>query len=124
MIPINTPARRNYNNVGTHNNGFEYKIMPLSFNLQQKGNDNLENNLNDRFSYNFGDLVQGVCVYDKAEHKGTIINILYNEKTNKPKIAYILDAYSSQVLPLIYNTLYKAYYENLEFIEDEDELYD
>ena len=65
-----------------------------------------------------------VCVYDKAEHKGTIINILYNEKTNKPKIAYILDAYSSQVLPLIYNTLYKAYYENLEFIEDEDELYD
>lgn len=114
MIPVNTPARRNYNNVGSYNNGFEYKMMPLSFNLQQKGNDNLPNDLNSRFSFNYGDLVQGTCIYDKEEHKGTIINILYDEKTNKPRIAYILDAYSKLVLPIIYSTLYKAFYESLD----------
>ena len=114
MIPINTPARRNYNNVGTYNNGFEYKIMPLSFNLQQKGNDNLPNELNNRFSFNYGDLVTGTCIYDQEEHQGTIINILYDEKTNKPRIAYILDSYSSMVLPIIYSTLYFSFYESLD----------
>lgn len=120
MQPISLPSRRNYNNVGTYNNGFEYKLMPLSFNLQQKGNDSLHPDLNGRFSYNHGDLVAGTCVYDKKEHYGTIINILYNEKTNKPVIAYILDADSSLVLPLKYNTLCPAKYEKIDFDRDID----
>ena len=74
----------------------------------------MPNYLNDRFSFNFGDLVTGTCVYDNEEHQGTIINIFYDEKTNKPKIAYILDSYSSMVLPLIYSTLYFSFYESLE----------
>lgn len=122
MIPINTPARRNYNNVGTYNNGFEYRIMPLSFNLQQKGNDNLNNKLNDRFTFNHGDLVQGTCIYDKREHMGTIINILYDEKTNKPRVAYILDTDSSQVLPLIYSSLQNGQYNDFTFDEDAEDL--
>ena len=121
-ISVNTPARRNYNNVGTYNNGFEYRIMPLSFNLQQKGNDNLSNNLNNRFSFNHGDLVQGMCIYDKREHMGTIINILYDEKTNKHRIAYILDTDSSQVLPLIYNSLQFTQYNEFTFDEDTEDL--
>ena len=122
MQPINAPSVRNYNNVGTRNNGFEYKLMPLSFNLQQKGNDNTHNELNGRFKYNHGDLVSGMCVYDKKDHYGTIINILYDEKTNKPKIAYILDAESSLVLPLVYRTLFKAKYEKINWDADIEQL--
>lgn len=34
MQPVSQPSVRNYNNVGTRNNGFQYRIMPLAFNLQ------------------------------------------------------------------------------------------
>jgi hypothetical protein len=58
MQPINAPSVRNYNNVGTRNNGFQYRLMPLSFNLQQKGN-TVNHNVSNRVIYNIGDYITG-----------------------------------------------------------------
>ena len=103
MQPINAPSVRNYNNIGTRNNGFEYRIMPLSFNLQQRGNSKIK--YEKRVKFNVSDRVTGICYYDKKEHSGQILNIVYNEETNKPITAYILDNENKFVLPLKYSTL-------------------
>ena len=107
MQPINAPSVRNYNNVGTRNNGFEYRLMPLSFNLQQKGNTKSLANVKHRVEYNNGDCVTGVCLYDKKLHTGYILNVLYDEQTNKPTTVYILDSENKFVLPLSYKSLEK-----------------
>ena len=104
MQPINAPSVRNYNNVGTRNNGFQYRIVPLSFNLQQKGNDKLYTKT-EREIYHIGDIVEGQCIYDKKYHIGQIVSILYDEKTNKPIMVYILDKDKRFYLPLKINTL-------------------
>ena len=113
MQPINAPSVRNYNNVGTRNNGFQYRIVPLSFNLQQKGNDIHNLHTDKRNLYNIGDIVQGICIYDKKEHIGQILNIIYDEKTNKPIVVYIMDSETKFNLPLYYNSLFMSNKENL-----------
>lgn len=113
MLPINAPSVRNYNNVGTRNNGFEYRLMPLSFNLQQKGNTKSNLNIKSRVKFNVSDYVSGICYYDKKEHSGEILNIIYDEKTNKPISVYILDDENKFVLPLKYSTL-KKYFNNFD----------
>ena len=105
MQPINAPSVRNYNNVGTRNNGFQYKLMPLSFNLQQKGNDKTFLTKDNRDKFIIGDRVSGLCLYDNKEHKGHITNIIYDEKTNKPISVYILDAETKFYIPLSYQSL-------------------
>ncbi len=120
MQPIYQPSVRNYNNVGTRNNGFQYRILPLSFNLQQKGNDIKNMHIQNRDLYNIGDIVDGICLYDNKIHKGTILNIIYDEKTNNPISVYIMDKKTKQVLPLKYNSLYisnkyELYNEKLNF---------
>ena len=120
MQPIYQPSVRNYNNVGTRNNGFQYRILPLSFNLQQKGNDKKNMHIQKRDLYNIGDIVDGICLYDNKIHKGTILNIIYDEKTNNPISVYIMDKKTKQVLPLKYNSLYisnkyELYNEKLNF---------
>ena len=62
MQPIQQPSVRNYNNVGTRNNGFQYRIMPLSFNLQQRGN-STNRCIVTRCIFNIGDTVSGTCIY-------------------------------------------------------------
>ena len=120
MQPIYQPSVRNYNNVGTRNNGFQYRILPLSFNLQQKGDDKNNMHIQERDLYNIGDIVDGICLYDNKIHKGTILNIIYDEKTNNPISVYIMDKKTKQVLPLKYNSLYisnkyELYNEKLNF---------
>lgn len=120
MQPIYQPSVRNYNNVGTRNNGFQYRILPLSFNLQQKGNDIKNMHIQKRDLYNIGDIVDGICLYDNKTHKGTILNIIYDEKTNNPISVYIMDKKTKQILPLKYNSLYisnkyELYNEKLNF---------
>lgn len=109
MQPIYQPSVRNYNNVGTRNNGFQYRLVPLSFNLQQKGNDIKNMHIKNRDQYNIGDIVEGKCLYDNKIHFGNILQIIYDEKTNNPITVYILDKDTKQTLPLKYNTLYKVY---------------
>lgn len=120
MQPIYQPSVRNYNNVGTRNNGFQYRILPLSFNLQQKGNDIKNMHIQNRDLYNIGDIVDGICLYDNKIHKGIILNIIYDEKTNNPISVYIMDKKTKHVLPLKYNSLYisnkyELYNEKLNF---------
>ena len=119
MQPINAPSVRNYNNTGTRNNGFQYKLMPLSFNLQQKGNSNTNFYTDKRNKFSIGDIVTGICLYDYKEHTGYITQIIYDEKTNNPLSVYIMDYKTKFNLPLNYSTLEKEYksniYENLHF---------
>lgn len=103
MQPINSPSVRNYNNTGTRNNGFIYRILPLSTNLQQKGND-YRKNVKHNTEFKIGDLVSGTCLYDYKQHYGNIINILY-VKNNIPTAVYIMDYKTKQSLPLSYNSV-------------------
>ena len=113
MQPINAPSVRNYNNTGTRNNGFQYKLMPLSFNLQQKGNSKSYISTDERNKFNIGDIVTGICLYDSKEHTGYITQIIYDEKTNKPLSVYIMDYETKFNLPLNYSTLEIEYKYNL-----------
>ena len=113
MQPINAPSVRNYNNIGTRNNGFQYKLMPLSFNLQQKGNSHISLYTDIRHEFNIGDIVQGLCLYDQKEHIGYITQIIYDEKTNNPISVYIIDYKTKFNLPLNYSTLEKVYKSNI-----------
>ena len=107
MQPINAPSVRNYNNVGTRNNGFLYKLMPLSFNLQQRGNDKHNLSLSNKDKFFIGDIVSGICLYDYKTHIGNITQIIYDEKTSNPISVYILDKDTKLNLPLNYSTLEK-----------------
>ena len=76
--------------------------------------------IQNRDLYNIGDIVDGICLYDNKIHKGTILNIIYDEKTNNPISVYIMDKKTKQVLPLKYNSLYisnkyELYNEKLNF---------
>ena len=113
MQPINAPSVRNYNNTGTRNNGFQYKLMPLSFNLQQKGNSKVYASTDERNKFNIGDIVTGLCLYDSKQHIGYITQIIYDEKTNKPLSVYIMDYETKFNLPLNYSTLEKEYKSNI-----------
>lgn len=81
--------------------GFSYNIMPLSFNLQQKGN----STPNDKgvFKYYVGDHVQGICKYNDKQYKGIIKHILYNN--DKVTLVYIIDDKTSNILPLDANSI-------------------
>lgn len=98
MLPVNQPSVRNYNNVGTRNNGFQYRIMPLSFNLQQKGNSLIHKT--DNGVYKIGDTISGKCLYDKKVHIGKVVNIIFDINTNKPLSFYIMDSKTRQLLPI------------------------
>lgn len=102
MNPINQPSSRNYNINGT--NGFLYKIMPLSFNLQQRGNDCKTKKYN-KCKFNIGDNVRGTCLEDKKEHTGRITNILFSTNTEVPYLVYIIDNKTRQKLSLNYSSL-------------------
>lgn len=105
MNPINQPSSRNYNiNGSTRNNGFLYKIMPLSFNLQQRGNDFKVKKYN-KCKFNIGDNVRGLCLEDKKEHSGRITNILYSTNTEVPYLVYIIDNKTRQKLSLNFSSL-------------------
>lgn len=105
MNPINQPSQRNYNiNGSTRNNGFLYKIMPLSFNLQQRGNDIKIKKYN-KCKFNIGDNVKGLCIDDQKYHSGRITNILFSSTTQVPYLVYIIDNKTRSKLTLNYNSL-------------------
>lgn len=86
-------------------NGFSYTILPLAFNLQQKGN----TTPNDKgvFKYYVGDYVEGECEYDNKDHQG-IIKYLYNDpNTNKVKLVYVQDMKNQHIVPLKASTVKK-----------------
>ena len=60
--------------------GFSYNILPLQFNLQQKGN----TKPNDKgvFKYYVGDYVTGICEYDDNQHNGIIKHLFVFVKQN------------------------------------------
>lgn len=98
MQPIQQPSVRNYNNVGTRNNGFQYRIMPLSFNLQQR--DNSTNRcIVTRCIFNIGDTVSGTCIYDNKIHTGKVVNIVFDMEDD-PLSLYIMDLSTRMVLPV------------------------
>lgn len=98
----NQPSQRNYNNIGTRNNGFQYKILPLSFNLQQKGNDINTKRFN-KCSFNIGDYVYGYDINDDI-HYGNILRIKINIH-NKITRIYILDEDTRKQVSLIPDTV-------------------
>ena len=105
MNPINQPSQRNYNiNGSTRNNGFLYKIMPLSFNLQQRGNDVKTKKYN-KCKFNIGDNVKGLCIDDQKYHTGRITNILFSSTTQVPYLVYVIDNKTRNKLTLNYNSL-------------------
>lgn len=85
--------------------GFSYNILPLQFNLQQKGN----TKPNDKgvFKYYVGDFVTGICEYDDNQHNGIIKHLYYDPETAKVKLVYIQDMETQQIVPLKANTVKK-----------------
>ena len=82
----------------------EYRILPLSFNLQQKGNSSKEDFRD--WPINIGQYVYGKCVYDKKEHHGRILNFYYEEgKNDLIKYIFILDQ-NREIVPLMPETVY------------------
>lgn len=78
--------------------GFSYSILPLSFNLQQKGNSKL--NTKGIYKYYVGDFVSGICINDNKQHNGIIKYLHYKPGTTKVQYTYILDNKTSQIIPL------------------------
>lgn len=98
MQPISQPSVRNYNNVGTRNNGFQYRIMPLAFNLQQRGN-GPDSCVITRCIFNIGDNISGICSYDKKKHVGKVVNIVFDTEDD-PLILYVMDNKNRMMLPI------------------------
>ena len=98
MQPVSQPSVRNYNNVSTRNNGFQYRIMPLAFNLQQRGNGSTSCVVT-RCIFNIGDSISGECVYDNKKYTGKIVNIVFDEEDD-PLSLYIMDSKTRMVLPI------------------------
>lgn len=111
MQPYNQPSVRNYNNVGTKNNGFQYKIVPLSFNLQQRTS-GIKKDVNIRCICKFGDIVKGKSIDDNKTYSGRVINITFDEKTNKPLIIYILDSKTRKTIGLMYKSIVQLKHNN------------
>jgi hypothetical protein len=100
MRPVNEngyPFNPNTVNHGTnyYNWGFEYKIMPLSFNLQQKGNDKEMAKYDKEFKEEtlyIGNRVTGVSPKDDEEHTGKIVNFTFTDCTGRLiKYVWIFD---------------------------------
>lgn len=83
--------------------GFSYNILPLKFNLQQKGN----SKPNDKgvFKHYVGDYVKGTCEYDDKEHKGIIRHLYYSPENGKVKLVYVQDMNTQQIVPLQADTV-------------------
>lgn len=82
----------------------EYKIIPLSFNLQQRGNSTKEDF--GEFPINIGQYVYGNCVYDDKEHHGRILSFYEEEgKNDEIKYVYILDQ-NREIVPLYPESIY------------------
>ena len=115
------PSKVNYGGP-IENSGILYKIMNLNTNLSQKGND-VKSPIYDKFIFNCGDLVSGVCAYDNKEHIGYICNITFAEE-GTILYYYIIDANTRQNIALIPETVYFAsdYDINHLYDQDEDEL--
>lgn len=90
-----------FNSNGFNNSGFSYAIMPLQFNLCQRGNDGQPTAKNKAFKHFVGDTVTGLSPYDNKKHKG-IIKYLYYEtgEETAPKLVYIHDFTENVILPI------------------------
>lgn len=79
----------------------EYRILPLSHNLEQKGNTNKDTNI---VYISIGNKVSGKCVYDNKIHYGTITRLFVPEGSVLVSLVYILDE-NSQIVPLYPETI-------------------
>lgn len=91
-----SPVKINYGGP-TENSGLEYKIMPLSFSLSQKGNDNRPLYKNTKFS--IGEEVKGFCPIDGNTYIGRIIQYYYNRE-GIANYVVILDALTKRKVTL------------------------
>lgn len=101
LVPVNEsgyPMSPSVPNYGSGNNfhwGFEYKICPLSFNLQQKGNDKQLAKLNrEVFSKKIyvGNRVCGKSPKDGKKHIGKIVNFTFRNSSGRDLMfVWILD---------------------------------
>jgi len=98
-----------YNNITYNTPGFSYSIMPLQFNLCQRGNDNAPKMNNKAYKHFVGELVRGISPYDEKEHKGVIVELYYTVEDNeKPSYCYITDMEDSQRILLYADTVRKC----------------
>lgn len=85
--------------------GFSYKIVPLSFNLQQrKGGRRVSAEAERSNKYFPGETVQGKSRRDGEQHIGVIQQIHVGDGS-VPDIAFVLDMETSRLEPLLYGTL-------------------
>ena len=101
LTPVNesgypmSPSVPNYGGGNNFHWGFEYKICPLSFNLQQKGNDKKLDKLNrEVFSKKIyvGNRVCGKSPKDGKFHTGKIVNFTFKNSSGRDLMfVWILD---------------------------------
>lgn len=94
------PSSRNYNGVGSYNNGFQYKIMPLSFNLQQKGN--VKKHLDNKCDFCIGDYIYWTDNETEKYYTGIITNIVFDGE-DAPVYIYILDNKTRKMICVPYD---------------------
>ena len=82
--------------------GFSYEIKPLSFTLNQKGNDPAPLNKNKSFKHFVGDHVTGYCPYDGKKHEGMIKYIYWQPGSDgtMPTLVYVQDFNNEDTIPL------------------------
>lgn len=82
----------------------EYRILPLTHSLEQKGN-STKTNLHE-FPIRVGDAVYGKCLYDGKIHTGKISRFYYEEGSTLIKYVYIIDQ-NAELVPLYPSTVKK-----------------
>lgn len=96
-----------YNMQGGYNtSGFSYSILPLQFNLGQKGNDMQPSIENKSFKFFVGEMVKGFSPYDNKKHQGIIKYLYYTvEDQETPKLVYVHDMDINNIIPLTPDSL-------------------
>lgn len=97
-----------FSSNGFNNKGFSYQIMPLQFNLCQKGNDPVPKLKNKAFKHFVGDIVKGISPYDDKMHKGYVKYIYYKTGEKFPYYVYIQDMENQTIIPLDAKTVKKV----------------
>lgn len=82
--------------------GFSYEIKPLSFTLNQKGNDPGPEDKNKAFKHFVGDYVSGYCPYDGKKHSGMIKYMYWKPGSDGtlPALVYVQDFDNEDTIPL------------------------
>lgn len=88
---------------------FEYKILPLSSNLGQRGYKIFSKSELDTYEIRKGDYISGINPLDEKRHYGVIQRFFIPEGDTKFQWVFILDRDTSEIIPIYPDTIKIAF---------------